>query len=105
MAGAPRTSKALFERASDTTGNKLENHPLLETPSHSRNKFAIGKQIYASTIFQCVRQHTTSQLPYSYYQSLDNTASFLDNMNLNVFENLYQCVAMNQLPPAQSKFC
>lgn len=105
MEGAPRTSRALFELASGTTGNKPEKQPLLETPSHSRNKFAIGKQICASTIFQCVRQHTTSQLPYSYYQSLDNTASFLDDMNLNVFENLYQCVAMNQLPPAQSKFC
>lgn len=52
MGGAPRTSKALFERASGTIGNKLEKQPLHETRSHFRNKFAIGKQICASTIFQ-----------------------------------------------------
>ena len=51
MEGAPRTSKALFERASGTIGNKLEKQPLMETPSHLRAKFAICKQMYASTIF------------------------------------------------------
>ena len=39
MEGAPRTSKALSERASGTIGNKLEKQPLQETRSPLRAKF------------------------------------------------------------------
>ncbi len=51
MEGAPRTSKALFERASGTIGNKLEKHPLLETRSHFRAKFTICKNGSMTTQF------------------------------------------------------
>ncbi len=40
MEGAPRTSRALFERASTTIGNKLEKQPLQETRIPLRAKFA-----------------------------------------------------------------
>ena len=50
MEGAPRTSKALFERASGTTGNKLEKQPLQETRSPLRAKFAIGSQQHAPIV-------------------------------------------------------
>lgn len=51
MEGAPRTSRALFELASGTTGNKPEKQPLLETRSHFRAKFTICKSGSMTTQF------------------------------------------------------
>lgn len=50
MEGAPRTSKALFERASGTIGNKPEKQPLQETRSPLRAKIAIGSQQHAPIV-------------------------------------------------------